>query len=60
MRIAMLCCLLAGLHHGSGVAIADGTLDSMRQEVEEPNQEKPDKPRRPPPSRFLGDLIRLR
>lgn len=48
MRIAMLCCLLAGLHHGSGVAIADGTLDSMRQEVEEPNQEKPDKPRRPP------------
>lgn len=48
MRIAMLCCLLAGLHLCSGVAIAEGTLDSMRQEVEEPKKEKPDKPRRPP------------
>lgn len=46
MRIAMLCGLLAGLLCCGDPAFADGKLDSIREEVEEPEKEKPRKPPR--------------
>lgn len=43
MRIALYCCLLAGLLRCGACSYADDKLDSIRGEVEEPSHDKPAK-----------------